>query len=224
MARLALVAVLFGFLPALGQVANLEAGKFLVAARELGDPNFAETVILLVRYDEEEGAMGLIVNRRTETPLARVLRDLKPAQGRTDPVYMGGPVEPGGVLALLKSSTKPEEAQRVIGGVYLIKSKALLEKTLADKTDPDIFHVYLGYAGWGPGQLEHEMELGAWRILPADAATVFDSDPDSVWPRLIRRTELRIALAPGNSPHQAIQCDLSIIDHQQHVAQRGDLP
>jgi putative AlgH/UPF0301 family transcriptional regulator len=73
-----------------------------------------------------------------------------------------------------------------------------LEKTLAGKGEPSVFHVFLGYAGWGPGQLEHEVELGAWHILPADAASVFDADPDSVWPRLIRRTELRIArVGPG---------------------------
>jgi putative transcriptional regulator len=106
---------------------------------------------------------------------------------------MGGPVEPGNVLALLKSSTKLEDAERVFGNVYLISDKDLLEKTLADKADPYVFHIFLGYAGWGPGQLEHEMDLGAWHILPADAASVFDADPDSVWPKLIRRTELRIA-------------------------------
>ncbi len=59
--------------------------------------------------------------------------------------------------------------------------------------EPGVFHVFLGYAGWGPGQLEHEVELGAWHILPPDTASVFDADPESVWPRLIRRTELRIA-------------------------------
>ncbi len=182
---------------ALAQGAELAAGRFLVASRELGDPNFAETVILLVHYDEQAGAMGLIVNRRTDVPLSRVFHDQKEAQGRADEVYTGGPVDPGGVLALLKSTTKPEESQRVFPGVYLISSKALLEKTLADKADAGMFHVYLGYAGWGPGQLEHEVELGGWQILPPDAADVFHSGPDSVWSRLIRRTELRIARNSG---------------------------
>jgi putative AlgH/UPF0301 family transcriptional regulator len=81
----------------------------------------------------------------------------------------------------------------VFKNVYLISDKDLLEKTLAAKAQPDMFHVFLGYAGWGPGQLEHEIELNAWHIVPADAASVFDADPDSVWLRLIRRTELRIA-------------------------------
>jgi putative transcriptional regulator len=177
----------------LGQEPELAAGSFLVSSRDLSDPNFAETVILLLRYDEDEGAMGLIVNRRGDVPLARVFEDLKGAKGRKDLAYLGGPVEPDNVLALLKSSTKIAEAQRVFSGVYLISDKELLEKTLADKAEPSVFHVYLGYAGWGPGQLEHEVDLGAWHILPPDAGSVFDADPDSVWTRLIRRTELRIA-------------------------------
>ncbi len=179
--------------PAPAQAPELAAGTFLVASRDLGDPNFSETVILVLRYDEEQGAMGLIVNRRTDLPLSRVFEDVKSAKGRKDQAYMGGPVEPGDVLALLKSSTKLEDAERVFGNVYLISDKDLLEKALADKAEPGAFHVFLGYAGWGPGQLEHEVDLGAWHILPPDAASVFDADPDSVWPRLIRRTELRIA-------------------------------
>ncbi len=179
--------------PGLAQAPELAAGSFLVSSRDLNDPNFAETVILLLRYDEDEGAMGLIVNRRGDVPLSRVFEDLKGAKGRKDPAYLGGPVEPDNVLALLRSSTKIPDAQRVFAGVYLISDKELLEKTLGDKAEASVFHVYLGYAGWGPGQLEHEVDLGAWHILPPDAGSVFDADPDSVWTRLIRRTELRIA-------------------------------
>jgi|SRR5580704_256532 putative AlgH/UPF0301 family transcriptional regulator len=195
MLRFVFFVVLFGLAPvsAPAQAPELGAGTFLVASRDLGDPNFSETVILVLRYDEEQGAMGLIVNRRTDLPLSRVFEDDKAAKGRKDLAYMGGPVEPGDVLALLKSSAKLEEADRVFANVYLISDKDLLEKTLADKAEPGVFHVFLGYAGWGPGQLEHEVDLGAWHIIPPDAASVFDADPDSVWPRLIRRTELRIA-------------------------------
>ncbi len=195
MPRFVLLAVLCGLAPVPGsaQMADLAPGKFLVASRDLGDPNFSETVILLIRYDDEQGAMGLIVNRRTDVPLSRVFEDLKQAKGRTDLAYMGGPVDPDNVLALIKTSAAPEEALRVFGNVYLISRKDVLEKALADKTEAGVVHVYLGYAGWGPGQLEHEVELGAWHIVPPDAASVFDADPDSVWTRLIRRTELRIA-------------------------------
>jgi putative AlgH/UPF0301 family transcriptional regulator len=181
--------------PMVGRAQDLAPGKFLVASRDLGDPNFAETVILLVSYDEQKGAMGLVVNHRTDVPLSRVFQDLKAAKGRADLAYVGGPVELSSVLALLKSSSPPDEAKRVFGDVYLLASKALLEKTLASEVGPDAFHVYVGYAGWGPGQLEHEIDLGGWHILQADAANVFHADPDSVWKRMIQRTETQIARA-----------------------------
>jgi putative transcriptional regulator len=176
-----------------GQADKLAPGMFLVASRDLGDPNFARAVVLLVHYDDENGAMGLIINRQTDVPLSRVFTDLKEAKGRADPIYVGGPVETGTVLALLKSASKPKDAERVFGDLYMISSKALLEKTLAAGIEASQFHAYLGYAGWGREQLEHEVELGAWHVLPGDTGNVFHSDPDSVWERLIRRTEVRIA-------------------------------
>ena len=179
--------------PAFCQTDDLAIGKLLVASRDLGDPNFAKTVILLVHYDEDKGAVGLVINKRTDVPISRVFHDLKEASGRKDPVYIGGPVELNSVLALLKSAKKPEGADRVFGDVYLISDKDLLTKTLASSAEATVFHTYIGYAGWRAGQLEHEVELGAWHIMPADAGTVFHADPDSVWERMIRRTETQIA-------------------------------
>jgi putative transcriptional regulator len=178
---------------------GLGAGKLLVASRDLGDPNFAQTVILLVHYDAQ-GVVGLVLNRRTNVPLSRVLKDLKAAKDRSDPVYLGGPVEPPTVFALLKSPSKIEGAEPVFGGVYLISAKNLFEQTISTRPDPGVFHVYLGYAGWTKEQLRREVELGSWFIFPADARTVFDSDPDSLWPQMIRKTELKLA---GSEPADA---------------------
>jgi putative transcriptional regulator len=182
-------------------VKDLGVAKLLVASRELGDPNFAETVVLLVHYDAE-GAVGLILNRRTDVPLSRVFDGLKAAKDRSDPVYLGGPVGAPAAFALLKSPAKHEVAERIFGEVYLISSKALFEQTIATRPDPGAFHVYLGYAGWSSDQLRKEVELGAWFIFPADAATVFDSDPDSLWSQMIRKTELKLA---GNEPPDTAQ-------------------
>jgi putative AlgH/UPF0301 family transcriptional regulator len=172
---------------------DLGVGKLLVASRGLGDPDFAETVVLLVHYDEK-GVVGLILNRRTDLPLSRVL-DLEAAKGRSDPVYAGGPVGPSAVLALFKSSKKLEKAENIFGGVYLISDKGLFEQTISARPDPGVFHVYLGYAGWTQDQLRAETKLGAWFIFPADAATVFSSDPDSLWRQMIQKTELKLAKA-----------------------------
>jgi len=175
---------------------GLGAGKMLVASRDLGDPHFIQTVILLVRYDAE-GVVGLILNRRTDVPLSRVLGDLKGAKDRSDPVYVGGPVETPAVFALLQSPAKIEGAEHVFGGVYLISAKTLFEQTISKRPDQGVFHVYLGYAGWTIAQLRQEVELGAWFFFPGDASTVFSTDPDALWPQMIRKTELKLA---GNEP------------------------
>ena len=96
--------LLLACVPAFCQSDDLAIGKLLVASRDLGDPNFAQTVILLVHYSGDQGSVGLVLNRRTDVPLSRVFQDLKEAKGRMDPVYVGGPVELDTVLALLKTS------------------------------------------------------------------------------------------------------------------------
>jgi len=172
--------------------ADLGAGKLLVASGELPDPNFAKTVILLVQYDAD-GVVGLILNRRSEVPASRVLDELPGAKHRPDPVYAGGPVGRTEVLALVRSRGQSGDAKRVFGDIFVISTKEAMAKTFAAGTDADAVHVYLGYSGWTAPQLEHEMDLGAWYIFPGNAKAVFDADPDSLWDRFIRETEMRIA-------------------------------
>ncbi|MGA1984419.1 MAG: YqgE/AlgH family protein [Acidobacteriaceae bacterium] len=157
----------------------------------MGDPQFARTVVLLVHYDAD-GVVGLVLNRRTDVPLSRVL-DLKAAKDRSDPVYAGGPVQPAAIFALFQSPAKIEKAENPFGSVYLISDKGLFEKTLSGRPDPGVFHVYLGYAGWTQDQLRAEVQMGAWFVFPADAAAVFSSDPGSLWPQMIQQTQLRLA-------------------------------
>jgi putative AlgH/UPF0301 family transcriptional regulator len=185
------------FLPVQSQNTKaLGAGKLLVASRDLTDPDFAETVILLVHYDAQ-GVVGLILNRRTDVPLSRVLEDLKAAKDRSDPVYLGGPVETPAVFALFQSPAHIAGAEHVFGGVYWISTKTLFEQTLSTRPDPGVFHVYLGYAGWTIDRLQKEVEFGGWFIFPADANTVFSADPDSLWSQMIRKTDLKLA---GSEP------------------------
>lgn len=174
------------------RVADLAVGKLLVAPRDSPDPNFAKTVVLLVEIGQE-GTVGLILNRRTSVPVSRVFERVKGAGSRTDPVYVGGPVDLESVLALLKSSTPPGDARQVLRSVYLVATRALLEKTMASAVGPGEFHAYLGYCGWDKGQLEAEVKLKGWYIFDGDPAMVFDSDPASLWSRLIARTEQNFA-------------------------------
>jgi hypothetical protein len=143
--------LLFACLPAFPQAEDLAIGRLLVASRDLGDPNFAKTVILLVHYNEDQGAVGLVVNKRTDVPISRVFHDLKEASGRSDPVYIGGPVELNSVLALLKSASKPQGADRVFGDVYLISNKDVLSRTLASSAEATVFQPTLATRAGAPG-------------------------------------------------------------------------
>jgi putative transcriptional regulator len=171
---------------------SLRNATLLVASRDLDDPNFAQTVILLVHYDDD-GVLGLIVNSRTDVPISRAFEGIKAAKSRTDAVYLGGPVGPSTVFALRQSKDEIEGAERIFGDVHFISNKAALEKNFAARPGPADFHVYLGYAGWTNAQLRTEVELGAWYIFRADAAAIFDADPDSLWSRMIRRSEQKLA-------------------------------
>lgn len=171
---------------------DLSAGKLLVASRDLDDPNFAETVILLVHCDTD-GVIGLVLNRRTNVPLSEVLEQLDTAKDRSDPVYLGGPVETEAVFALLRSTAKVDEAEQILSGIYWISTKSPFEKAIAGRPDPDSFHVFLGYAGWSNDQLRREIELGSWFIFQGDARRIFDSDPHSLWRQMIQQTEFTLA-------------------------------
>jgi putative AlgH/UPF0301 family transcriptional regulator len=168
---------------------SLGLGKLLVASRDLRDPNFAETVVLLVHYDAK-GVLGLVLNRRTDVPISQVF-DLKAAKDLSDPVYLGGPVGTSNVFALYQSAVKLEKAENVFGGVYLISDRGLFDKILSGRPDSRSFHVYVGYAGWTEDQLRAEVQTGAWFVFPADAITVFNSNPDSLWLQMIRKTEMQ---------------------------------
>jgi len=170
------------------QVKDLGVGKLLVAARDLSDPNFTQSVVLLVQFDKE-GAVGLMINHRTQAPVSRIIQDLDTGKHGAELVYIGGPVEMSSVLGLFRSPKKPEEATAVLSEVYLLSSKSLLEKILAASSGAGDLRLYLGYCGWAPGQLEKEVKEGGWWIFEASVGSVFDPNPGSVWSRLIARTE-----------------------------------
>src|SRR5262245_166113 len=163
-------------------------GKFLVASRRLGDPNFAETVVLLIEHGQN-GTMGVVINRPIEARLSTLLPDVKGLQQRTDSVYLGGPVGRNQMLILARSRSQPDGSLQVFADVYTISGRTGLQKIL-DESGPNAkFRAYLGYAGWARGQLEMEIAQGGWYVLQADAATVFDKAATEMWPELIRHGE-----------------------------------
>ena len=168
---------------------GLGKGKFLVASRHLGDPNFAETVVLLIGDSQKDGAIGVIINRPTDVRLSTLLPDLKGLQQRTDLVYLGGPVATNQILLLTRSNSLPEGSHHVFGDVYTISSRPGLRRMLDKAGAGARFRAYIGYAGWAPGQLSLELLRGDWHVVQADAETIFAKASSEIWPELIRRSE-----------------------------------
>ncbi len=204
MPRRSLLVAIFYLVPApFAQITveHLAPGTILIASEKLSDPNFAECVVLITRRDPDGGTMGVILNRPTTLTLTKAFPQL---HASTDLVYDGGPVTPDAVQALLRTSEKdkPDTAEHVLADIYLVVRKALLEKSITDRLPSSKFRVYLGYAGWGPGQLENEVRLGAWTTIhgPKCARYVFDADPPSLWQRLDQESHSQLALVMRTLP------------------------
>jgi putative transcriptional regulator len=155
-------------------------GRLLVATEEVRGEIFAETVILLLAHDES-GAMGLVVNRPTEVGLEELLEETEAIAGYRTTVYWGGPVEMDSLSALANSGASAEAAEEIVTSVYRVPFDAALEKAAAE---PASTRFYLGYAGWAPGQLDHELARGSWLVLPGSGDIVFADDPKRLWERL----------------------------------------
>ncbi len=175
-------------------------GRLLVAGRDLPDPNFARAVILLVEY-QDDGAMGVIVNRRTP----RTLEDLRPQveTERSDPIYLGGPVLLSSLLVLTRTDAAPSDAVKVFGDVHVLTSRTAVDEAFASTLPARRLRFYAGHAGWGPGQLDAELKRGDWFVMPATTDVVFSDTPDDVWERLVERTEGEWTRAPGSAPETA---------------------
>lgn len=165
--------------------AGLAKGKFLVAGRDLKDPNFSETVVLLIDYNRQ-GAMGLVINRPTELKLSTILPEIEGLQQRTNTVYIGGPVARSDMFLLIRSGSQLEGSRRVFEDIYVSSSLPLLHRMIEEADVGVRFRAYAGHAGWAPEQLDREVSRGDWYVLRADAETIFDMAPSEIWPELIR--------------------------------------
>jgi putative transcriptional regulator len=169
---------------------DLAQGKFLVAGRRLMDPNFRETVVLLIRYGPD-GAIGLVINRPVELKLSTVLPDIKELDRSKETLYLGGPVEPARVLLLVRSAKPPEASMPVFGDVFLSSSQKVLQGLIKKPVKEERFRIYAGYAGWAPKQLESEFDRGHWHVLKADTETLFDKKSSEIWQELIQRVSVK---------------------------------
>jgi putative transcriptional regulator len=170
-------------------------GQLLLASPDLRDPNFFHTVVLLVRHNEE-GALGLVLNRPLNVRLGQVWKEIGvgPA-ARNDVIHLGGPCE-GPLMAL---QDKPEFGEsEVVPGVYFCTNRELLELVVGDASQQARF--FAGFSGWGPGQLEKEMDEASWLVLPAAAVHVYDAETD-LWSKLMRELSGREILSTLHIRH-----------------------
>jgi putative transcriptional regulator len=170
-------------------MASSLAPTLLLAMPQLVDPNFNRSVVLLCKHNED-GALGLIVNRPLMTT-GRVTVNLDPpvSTDRELQVWVGGPVEPERTWILV--GHEPEE-QDVFGGrriadrLYLSTSPDLLRRLL-EPDPPPMVRLIVGYSGWGPGQLEAELQASSWLMSEVDRDLVFNTPPEQMWETGIRR-------------------------------------
>ncbi len=157
-------------------------GQLLLASPALVDPNFRRTVVLVVAHDED-GAVGLVLNRPTDTEVAEAVPDLAELVEPEAVVSIGGPVQDEAVVVLAEWEDTEEAGTIVFGNVGLMNGESDSERTAAATRRVRIF---AGYAGWSGGQLEAELEEPSWILEPARTEDVFGDETD-LWATVVRR-------------------------------------
>ena len=166
-------------------------GKFLVATRQLRDPNFYRTVVLLLEHSQDS-AMGLVINRPSSISMDTAMEKLKVPTKFTDPIYAGGPVETSALFILHSCQELGKLDVEVADGVFVTGSHDSFESLVskgASCSHDCAFRIYCGYSGWGADQLEGEIQRGDWRLMPAECGIVFQRDPYDIWEQCTQRLQ-----------------------------------
>lgn len=167
---------------------SVAKGVLLVASPSLEDPNFRQAVVLVVEHGPE-GTVGLILNRSTNVLLSKALPDIAVLKETSYRLFAGGPVEPSRFLLLFRLKEPPADARSVFDGVYLGRTPRALENIITRAKPTEAFRAFAGFSAWAPRQLEAEMLLGAWGILPPDSIGMFDKDPAVLWSDCLSRLQ-----------------------------------
>lgn len=158
------------------------AGRLIISSPALEDPNFNRTIVLVCEHDDD-GAFGVVLNRATSEPVDAHLPAWVPSLADPPVVFVGGPVQPEVAVALAEGAELP-----CVGGI------GLAEITEELPGDLGRVRVFAGYSGWGPGQLDAELEAGAWEVVTARDEDVFHPDPEQLWMDVLRRQRGEVAL------------------------------
>lgn len=165
-------------------------GRMLIASPSIFDPNFRQTVLLIARHDEE-GAMGVVLNRPTEATIGEAAPQLLGLAESAEPIYYGGPVQPTSLVLLAEFDDPEDAALPVLGDIGFVAIGTELDKVgeLTRRT-----RAFAGHAGWGPGQLEAELERDDWIVESASHDEVFSERAGELWQRVLGRKGGQFAL------------------------------
>ena len=173
----------------ISQDGSYVTGQLLIAMPGMRDERFAKSVIYMCAHTEE-GAMGLVLNQRLDSlTFAELISQLELDEkhlSKDVPVHFGGPVESGRGFVLHTSDYQQDATLEVLNGVALTASVEIL-RAIAQGKGPQKSLLALGYAGWGPGQLDMEIRANGWLQVPSDSEIIFDIEPDTKWERAIQR-------------------------------------
>lgn len=157
------------------------AGRLLVATPSLADPNFDRTVVLLLAH-EAEGSLGVVLNQPGDVDVQTAVPGWEARAAEPDAVFVGGPVQRDALIGLGRAPAGTGGFEPVLADLGVVDLSR--DATTSDITD---VRVFAGHAGWGPGQLDDEIETGSWFVLDADPADAASRDPDGLWLSVLRR-------------------------------------
>jgi putative transcriptional regulator len=187
---------------------RVSPGTFLAAWPDLEDPNFSRSIVILCQHGPR-GALGFVINRPTGLTIDRLLPDHPLLSKLGTPIYLGGPVDHTRLQFLHRAPAAIPGGQEIAEGLFLGGELEALAAYLRGQQRPrgvdvDGLRLFLGYSGWGAGQLEAELVHGSWVPAPLDAPLVFSAQGEDDWRRVVASSgagDAWLGLAPGSGPN-----------------------
>lgn len=175
-------------------------GQLLIAGPTLLDPNFWRTVVLVVEHTDD-GALGLVLNRPSETTVGEAVGQLDELVDPADQLFVGGPVQPAAVIVLAEFEDPNDAALIAFDDIGVLAAGASLQDAGGGVREARAF---VGHSGWGPGQLDAELERGDWILEPAQRADAFSDEPDELWSEVLIRKGGSYALIARMPPDPSV--------------------
>jgi putative transcriptional regulator len=169
-------------------VGVLSKGSLLVASPTLADPNFFRSVVFILAHDDDDGSLGVVLNRPSPVPVEEIVPGWGLLAASPPVLFVGGPVQPSAAICIGRTELKQVAESAGFAPLYGDLGTVDLHE---DPIDVPValaeVRVFTGYAGWGPGQLADEIGTGSWHVLDAENSDVLSADPEGLWHRVLRR-------------------------------------